>query len=107
MRDALPDDLARRVRALPFGRLFETRTGHVVVGQRPNAPLYAMVALLGVGLVLKGAAGGAALLGAALACFVWAVLEIGWGVNPFRRILGVLGLVVLAAIALHGRGVAL
>lgn len=82
--------------------MFETKEGHIVVGQRPNAPMFAVLALLGAGVILRGAIGHAALLGAALAFAVWAVLELGWGVNPFRRLLGVAGLVFLACLFLLG-----
>ena len=50
--------------------------------------------------VARGPAGHAAMIGAALAFAVWAVLELGWGVNPFRRILGVAGLLFLASLLL-------
>ena len=99
MRDALPEPLASRLRAVPLlRRLFETRDGDMVVGQFPNAPVIAGVVLTGVGLLIPGVLG--ALLAAAgrIAFVVWGVMEIGWGVNPFRRTLGaavLLGLIGL------------
>ncbi len=98
MRDALPEPLAARFRRVPLlRRLFETKEGDIVVGQFPNAPIIAAVLLTGVGFLLTGTLG--VLLGVAgrVAFAVWAVMELGWGVNPFRRILG--GLVLLGTLA--------
>ena len=91
MRDAVPDPLARKVRASPVARwLFETRSGEIVIGQRANPPLIAAVVLSLLGLVVRVPVV-SVLSGIAWA--VWAALELVLGVNPFRRILG---LVVLA-----------
>lgn len=96
VRDALPENLARRLRAVPLlRRLFETRDGHIVVGQRPNAPLLAALALSALAAFVPGRLG----LAAALAWAYWCILEIGWGVNPFRRILGALVLLAIPVAA--------
>ncbi|RYG32675.1 hypothetical protein EON81_20075 [bacterium] len=68
--------------------LFRTRDESIVIAQSPNVPL-ALALLAKVVEVLSGdpvrrIAGQAAQVSFA----VWAILEIGWGVNPFRRILG-------------------
>ena len=55
-------------------------TGKLVVGQFPNWPLW-----LWPGTVLTVVRTGAIV--------IWAVMEIGWGVNPWRRLLGTIVLV--------------
>lgn len=76
-----------------FDWLFRDRTsGHVVVAQWPNAPLWVFIAasLVRRFAGLSGAPGAAVTGAAAVALGVWAVMEIGWGVNPWRRALGAL-----------------
>ena len=64
--------------------------GRIVVAQFPNRPLWLFLGLTLLHRVLApDGATGTALRAAATAALVWwAVLEIGWGVNPFRRVLG-------------------
>jgi hypothetical protein len=62
---------------------FITRAAQLVVGSA------------GVIATVAGIVGNAALC-------LWAVLEIGWGVNPFRRVLG--AVVLVGEIATHLRG---
>ena len=78
----------------PLRWLFETRAGDIVMGQRPNPPLIAAVVLSLVGFVVHLPI---VVLLTALAWGVWAALELFAGVNPFRRIMG---LVVLAVTVL-------
>jgi hypothetical protein len=71
--------------------LFEDRkTGRNVYWQWPNPPLWVfLVASVAARLLFRdGTAHTVASVIATLALGVWAVLEIGWGVNPFRRGLG-------------------
>ncbi len=68
--------------------LFEDRTtGRLVVAQWPNVPLWIFLVarVLSVELV------------ATIALAVWTLLEVGKGVNPFRRGLGAVVLVGLLA----------
>jgi hypothetical protein len=86
-----------------FFWLFRNRnTGRLTVVQLPNIPLAAYLSATVVHVVFRSNTAVstvvAAVASAALA--VWAVLEIAWGVNPFRRGLGsvVLILVVVSAL---------
>ena len=76
-------------------------TGKVTVAQFPNAPLWVFI-ILTAGRLIFHPAGllptVTSIVGAA-ALITWAVLEIGWGVNPFRRMLG--AVVLIAAIAMQ------
>jgi len=82
--------------------------GRIVIVQWPNLPLWAFIAAAAFrGLVHPAGLAGTLTSGAAtIALLVWATAEIGWGVNPFRRVLGA---VVLAtqltslALSLHSR----
>ena len=71
--------------------LFRNRqTGDITIGQAPNPPLWVFLAATVVRLIFQpsGRAGTAVTIIATAALTVWAVEEIAWGVNPFRRILG-------------------
>ncbi|RYG47896.1 hypothetical protein EON79_06060 [bacterium] len=72
--------------------LFMTKSGEIVIGQFPNAPLIVGLLAKGVEVVSGGPVQNAAGHIAQAAFAVWAILEIGWGVNPFRRILGTVAL---------------
>ena len=102
MRDALPENLARRLRAAPLlRRLFETKSGHMVVGQFPNGPLAVALGLSALAFLAGGRWGAG--VASALAWAYWSALEIGWGVNPFRRLLGALVLIAVPLAALLRR----
>ena len=67
------------------------QTGAITVAQWPNVPLVIFV-LVTVALRSFHPSGGIATAGrvvAGLALFVWALDEVARGVNPFRRMLGV------------------
>lgn len=70
----------------------DRRTGRVVIAQWPNVPLAVWLAAGGVRLALDpgGAWGTATDVVATAALAAWAIAEIGWGVNPWRRLLGTL-----------------
>jgi hypothetical protein len=87
--------------------LFRNRqTGRLTVLQWPNIPLaaYLFATVIHVGLPSGTAAStlGGAVASAALA--VWSVLEVAWGVNPFRRGLGSVVLIVVIVSALRHAG---
>lgn len=74
--------------------LFEDRqTGKLVVWQMPNVPLWIWIASMIVRIPLDGGVRAAVGLIGSLALAVWAVMEIGWGVNPFRRMVGAVVLI--------------
>ncbi|HVT75673.1 MAG TPA: hypothetical protein VHD87_01485 [Acidimicrobiales bacterium] len=79
--------------------LFEDRTtrdGHLVVWQWPNIPLWTWIVAAVLGHFLSGGVGTVVHVIGAVGLAVWAVMEIGWGVNPFRRMLG--GVVLAATV---------
>jgi hypothetical protein len=82
--------------------LRDRRTGRIVIAQWPNAPLAVWLAAGVVGAVLDsgGGWGTATQVIGTLALGVWAVAEIGWGVNPWRRLLGAVVLAGLGASSL-------
>jgi hypothetical protein len=82
--------------------LFRDRdTGRLSAVQWPNIPLAAYLLATVIHLVLRSGTTVSTVVAAvaSAALVIWAVLEIGWGVNPFRRGLGsvVLILVVVSA----------
>ena len=97
---------SRHGRAVVDWLLASRADGRIVIVQWPNLPLWAFIAAVAFRwLVHPSGLGGTITSGAAtVALLVWAAIEIGWGVNPFRRALGA---VVLAtqltslALSLH------
>jgi hypothetical protein len=82
--------------------LFRDRdTGRLTAVQWPNIPLAAYLLATVIHLVLRSGTTVSTVVAAvaSAALVIWAVLEIAWGVNPFRRGLGsvVLILVVVSA----------
>lgn len=74
--------------------LTDRRTGAYVIGQRPNLPSKVMTVLSVLArLPLPPHVRRTARVIGALAMGWWAWLEITQGVNPFRRLLGVIGAV--------------
>ena len=71
-------------------------SGRITIAQWPNPPLLLFVVATGVRLALHPRGATAAVAGgvATVGLIVWAVLEVVSGVNPFRRILGLLVLIV-------------
>jgi hypothetical protein len=77
---------------------FTDKQGKVVLWQMPNAPLISWFAFL---LLAKTVSAGewrswAGHLSTA-SLLLWSALEIGWGVSYFRRALGVLVCIAIAA----------
>ncbi|HMG42102.1 MAG TPA: hypothetical protein VK611_12270 [Acidimicrobiales bacterium] len=70
--------------------LRDRRTGRIVVAQWPNLPLVVWLVATAVGALLEpsGVAGAVTRTVGTLGLGWWAVAEIGWGVNPWRRLLG-------------------
>ena len=70
-----------------------------MVWQRPNFLLWIWIAAFIISIILSDGAFERfiGLLGL-LAILIWAVLELGWGVNYFRRLVG-LGVLLLFAVS--------
>ena len=68
----------------------DRRTGRIVVAQFPNPPLALWLAATAVRALFDpgGVAGTAVRAVGTIALAGWAIAEIGWGVNPWRRLLG-------------------
>jgi len=79
----------RRVVVIDWA-LRDRRTGRIVVAQWPNLPLVVWLVATAVGALLepRGVGGAVTRTVGTLALGWWAVAEIGWGVNPWRRLLG-------------------
>lgn len=90
------ESLHRYIKSVGWLRwLFVTKEGEVAIVQYPNIPLWiALVADL-VAYLTQGTTHTASNWIARIAFIVWSIMEIGWGVNPFRRMLGA---VVLALV---------
>lgn len=74
---------------------FVTKQGEVVFAQFPNAPLWAGLGADVVAYASKGQIHKVSNGISQAAFVVWAVMEIGWGVNPFRRMLGTVVLALM------------
>jgi hypothetical protein len=76
------------------------------VVQWPNIPLAAYLLATVIHTVFRfGSAGSTVVAAVALAALVlWAVLEVAWGVNPFRRGLGSVVLILVLGSALRHTG---
>lgn len=77
----------------------DPRTGRIVVGQFPNAPLWIFAAAAAVEWLAQpaGTAGTLVRIVKVASLVVWAADEVLRGVNPWRRCLGAAMLVYLAA----------
>lgn len=70
-------------------RLFQTKDGSYVYGQAPNIPILVwLVATILARISLFASIRETLELLATLSLAVWAILEVLFGVNMFRRILG-------------------
>jgi hypothetical protein len=87
--------------------LFRNRnTGRLTVVQLPNIPLatYLFATVLHIVFRSNTAVSTVVAAVASAAIAVWAVLEIVWGVNPFRRGLGSVVLILVVVSALRHTG---
>lgn len=71
-------------------KIFRDKNGNIVIGQRPNTSLIIWVVCAVLGYFISYGVTGKVLdyLGT-IAIIFWALLEIFYGVNIFRRILGI------------------
>ncbi len=76
-------------------------TGRITVVQLPNPPLWVFIIATAARLILhpSGLALMVMAIVSAAALMIWAVIEICWGVNPFRRTLG--AVVLIAEISMQ------
>jgi hypothetical protein len=81
--------------------LFVTKEGNVVIAQIPNAPLIIAVIADVVAYFSTGQVRMVSMWIAQVLFVIWAVMEIGWGVNPFRRILGAVVLALVGFAMYH------
>jgi hypothetical protein len=83
-------------------QVFRDKAGNVVVWQWPNLYLWAWLASVGLGLVLKGTAHTIASTIGTVALLVWASREAAKGKSLFRRLLGVAVAIATLAKAVVG-----
>jgi hypothetical protein len=82
------------------------RTGRLTVVQWPNIPLAAYLLATAIHIVFRSSTVVSTVVAvvASVALAIWAVLEIAWGVNPFRRGLGSVVLILVVVSALRHTG---
>jgi hypothetical protein len=79
-------------------RFWYDKHGNFVVWQRPNLLLWAWIIAMVLNIILPdGSLIRITSLAGGIAIFVWAALELGWGVNYFRRTLGACVLLLFLA----------
>lgn len=91
------DRSARPTFADPLSWLLRSRaSGRITIAQWPNPPLLIFLVATGAKFVLHPGGDAGTILGglATIALVAWAVLEVLRGVNPFRRSVGAVVLVV-------------
>ena len=77
-------------------KTFKDKEGHIVIAQYPNLPLFGWILLELVSLTLRKGHDKTAFQDLATASlFTWAYLEISKGVNYYRRIFGLVVIVVI------------
>lgn len=80
-----------------YNWLFLCHDGSYVYGQAPNIP----IAIAGIAFILSivikdPALNSTIVLIFRLSVITWAILELAWGINNFRRILGAIVLLVVS-----------
>lgn len=94
--NSLKSKFDRYIKSVTWLRwLFVTKDGQVVIAQMPNAPLIIAFIADGVSYVSRGETKTISTWIAQIAFVIWSIMEIGWGVNPFRRILGAVVLILM------------
>jgi len=82
-----------------WDRIWHNKEGDVVIWQRPNIPMIAWVVLTLVSIFTNGTISNVIWYLAAASLAIWALMEIVWGANYFRRFLGaVVVLFILGAL---------
>jgi len=75
----------------------DRRTGAITIAQTPNPPLWIFIGTVALRLVVPAGSWRTALTAIGLVALGWwAADEVLRGVNPWRRLLGTVGLVIVA-----------
>lgn len=77
--------------------IFKTKSGDRVIVQRPNPPILLALVAWVLSKITDGSLSEFLAVVAAALLIIWSTLEIIWGVNTWRRILGVVVLVWTAS----------
>jgi hypothetical protein len=80
-------------------KFWHDKHGNVVIMQRPNIPAIVWIVTFALTIILPDSSFERLLSALSeLAVVIWAVMELGWGSNYFRRLLGlsVLLLIIVA-----------
>lgn len=77
-----------------IAQFFKDKHGKIVLFQRPNLPIIGWIAFLVLSKITTGTVQDVTAWLSFVLLVFWALLEIIWGVSPFRRLLGI---VILAA----------
>ncbi len=77
--------------------LFKDKDGRVVLFQKPNVPIIVWAISMVITRLSHGTVQARFQLLAFIALATWAVMEMLWGVNTFRRILGAVVLLAIVA----------
>ncbi|HET6924329.1 MAG TPA: hypothetical protein VFH39_00680 [Candidatus Saccharimonadales bacterium] len=86
LRGRAPKDVD--VRKTTFDKWFKDKQGRLAIGQKPNLPIIVWAIAELLAWPFSGRAEHFFAMLAFGALFTWAWLEIRWGINRFRRLLG-------------------
>ena len=79
-----------------LNKVFRDKLGRVVIWQNPNLPLWGWITSVLAGIVVKSSPTHSAISQFGMAAlFTWAYLEIRSGITLFRRIIGVIVMIVI------------
>lgn len=86
--------MANKESSNPLINIFKTEDGKIVIGQTPNPPLIAAFLFYLLGFLPLNSLDTISQWGFLVSIIYWSYLEIRYGVNTWRRILGLLVLVL-------------
>ena len=72
-----------------ISKYFKDDKGHIIIGQRPNIPVYFAIFAYIVRFIPLKYLYELSELGFSVAMIYWSYLEIRYGINTFRRVLGI------------------
>lgn len=84
-----------------YKALFQDKDGKVVIFQRANIPLIVWLMSMIIARLTHGQTREHFQTLSFIAIITWALMEIFWGVNYFRRIIGLLVLLVVLAMRIR------
>jgi len=82
-------------------KLWHDKNGRIVIWQMPNIPLFGWLIFTVASFLFSGKTETVLSYLASLSLFIWAVLELVSGVNYFRRIIGLVFVIVSIAVFIH------